>query len=58
MLAVMNVGQATELLTDPSVLTGVSWLFGSVLAPLILGKAMNKYTSEKFGSASREGDQA
>ena len=55
MLGVMNVGQATELLSDPNVLTGVSWLFGSVLAPLILGRAMNKYTNDKFGTASREG---
>ena len=51
MLAIMDVGQATALLSNDNVLNGVSWLYGAVLVPLVLGKAMNKFASSKYGSA-------
>lgn len=52
MSAILNVGQATELMSDNNVLTGISWLYGAVLGPLVAGKIMNKFTSDKYGSAS------
>jgi len=52
MSAILNVGQATELMSDNNVLTGISWLYGAVLAPLVAGKIMNKFSSDKYGSAS------
>ena len=55
MSAILNVGQATEMMTDNSVLTGISWLYGAVLTPLVAGKIMNKFTSDKYGSTERGG---
>lgn len=55
MLAILNVGQATELLSDNNVLTGISWLYGAVLGPLVLGKVINKFTADKYGSTDKAG---
>lgn len=55
MSAILNVGQATDMMTDNNVLTGISWFYGAVLTPLVAGKIMNKFTSDKYGSASSGG---
>ena len=48
----MNVGQATEVLTGGS-LEGIAWLYVAVLVPLVTGKTLTKYASSKYGSAEQ-----
>ena len=50
MFAIMNVGQATEILTGGSV-EGIAWLYVAVLIPLVTGKTITKFASSKYGSA-------
>lgn len=47
--AIMNVGQATEILTGGSV-EGIAWLYVAVLVPLVTGKTITKFSSAKYGS--------
>lgn len=47
--AIMNVGQATEILTGGSV-EGIAWLYVAVLVPLVTGKTISKFSSAKYGS--------
>lgn len=48
--AIMNVGQATEIITGGSV-EGIAWLYVAVLVPLVTGKTITKFSSAKYGSA-------
>ena len=50
MLGIMNVGQATALMSDDKVLAGLAWLYVAVLFPLITGKTMNKFSADKYGN--------
>lgn len=49
MFAIMNVGQATSILTDAH-LEGLAWLYVAVLVPLVTGKTITKFSSAKYGS--------
>lgn len=51
--AIMNVGQATEILTGGSV-EGIAWLYVAVLVPLVTGKTISKFSSAKYGATEGE----
>ncbi len=50
MYGILDVGQSTALLSDDKVTEGVAWLFVVVIVPLVTGKAVTKFSSNKYGS--------
>ena len=47
---IMNIAQATELLSDEKITEGIAWLFVVVIGPLVTGKAISKFSSSKYGA--------
>ena len=48
LLGAMNVGQAFQMATDGA--ESLAWLVGAVLIPVITGKTITKFSSNKYGS--------